>query len=74
MGSTSELVIVGVVVSVALVWAGRSVWRSLHKTGGCSSCSTSGDCPLVKDPEALINLSDIPTDCEKTTFTESHPR
>jgi hypothetical protein len=70
MSSIFEMVIVGVVVAVALVWAGRAAWRSFRKTGGCSSCSSSGECPLVKDPDAPISLTDIATDCDKIDSTE----
>lgn len=70
MGSTFEMVIVGVVVAVALAWAGRAAWRSFRKTGGCSSCASSGDCPAVRDSETPIHLTDIATDCDKSDSIE----
>lgn len=57
MGSTLEMVIVGVVVGAALVWAGIAGWRSVRQQGTCSSCGSSGDCPIAKDPDALTELA-----------------
>ena len=70
MGSTFELVAVGVVVFAALIWAGRAVWRSVRKQGVCSSCGSSGECPLAGNPEALADLGrqgklDQPTSCQE---------
>ena len=48
MGSALEMAVVGVVVAGALVWAARSSWRSVKKQGVCSSCGSSGDCPVAK--------------------------
>lgn len=57
MSSTVEMVIVAVVVAVALAWAGRSAWRSWRKQGVCSSCGSSGECPVAGNPDALAELS-----------------
>jgi hypothetical protein len=57
MSSTVEMLIVGGVVAVALAWAGRAAWRSWRKQGVCSSCGSSGDCPVAGNPEALSELS-----------------
>lgn len=57
MGTTVEILIVGVMVAVALVWAGRVAWRSWRKQGVCSSCGSSGECPVAGNPEALAELS-----------------
>lgn len=74
MSSTFEMVIVGVVVAVALIWAGRAAWRSFRKTGGCSSCASSGECPALKDSETPISLTDIATDCDRIDSTEPAQR
>ena len=42
-----ETVVVGVAVAGAGAWAVRALVRSLKKPGGCSSCASSGGCPLV---------------------------
>ena len=57
MGSTLEMAVIGVVVAVALAWAIRAGWKSVKTKGGCSSCGSAGECPLVGDPEALAELS-----------------
>jgi hypothetical protein len=51
MGGSWDLVIVGLLVAGAGVWAVRALVRSLKKPGGCSSCGSSGACPLVKGPD-----------------------
>ncbi len=56
MGSTVEMIVVGVVVAVAAIWAGRAIWRSVKKQGVCSSCASSGECPLAGNPDALTEL------------------
>ena len=52
-----ETAIIGVLVLTALAWAGRATYRSVKLTGGCSSCGSSGECPLVKNPKALAELT-----------------
>lgn len=47
-----EAVVVGLLVAGAGAWAVRALVRSLRKPGGCSSCGSSGDCPLVNLPGA----------------------
>jgi hypothetical protein len=48
MGGTIEILIVLAVVAVAVFWALRALIRTVRKTGGCSSCASSGDCPAAK--------------------------
>ena len=57
MGSTLEMMVVGVVVAIALAWAGRAIWKSVKSKGVCSSCGSAGECPLVGNPDALAELS-----------------
>ena len=57
MGSTLEMIVIGVVVTAALVWVARASWKSVKSKGGCSSCGSAGECPFVGDPEALAELS-----------------
>jgi len=56
MGSTVEMIVVGVVVAVAAAWASRAIWRSVKKQGVCSSCASSSECPLAGNPDALTEL------------------
>lgn len=56
MSSTVEMLIVGGVVAVALAWAGRAAWRSWRKQGVCSSCGSSGECPVAGNPDALVEI------------------
>jgi hypothetical protein len=56
MSLTLEYVIVGLVVFATVVWAVRALLKTLRKTGGCSSCATSGDCPVARDPELISDL------------------
>jgi len=51
-----ETIIIGVLVLGAAIWAVRAAWQSVTHAGGCSSCSSSGDCPLMKNPDALFDL------------------
>ena len=50
-----EIVATVVIVSIALVWAGFKIWRSLKtdeaKTGcesGCAVSSACGSCPVIE--------------------------
>jgi hypothetical protein len=52
-----EAITIGVLVLTALIWAGRAAYRSVKHNGGCSSCASSGECPLVKNPDALAELT-----------------
>ena len=56
MNPTLEYVIVGAVVLATMAWAGRALVRTIRTTGGCSSCATSDDCPVNKDPELISDL------------------
>ena len=66
-----ETLVIGGLVAGTLFWAARSAYRAVKHTGGCSSCSSSGECPLVENPEALTELSRQ----SRTTPREScHPQ
>jgi hypothetical protein len=52
-----ETVVVGLAVAGAVAWAGRSGWKSVKSQGVCSSCGSSGECPIAKNPGALAELS-----------------
>ena len=51
-----EIIVVILVVAVAAVWSGRSIWRSARAGKICSSCSESGSCPLAGNPEHLNEI------------------
>lgn len=51
-----DTILMMVVVALAALWAGRSIWRAAHGGTGCSSCASSGTCPLVNNPEKLEEL------------------
>ncbi len=57
MGSTLEMIIIGVAVATALVWAVRAGWKSVKSKGVCSSCGSADECPLVNNPDILAELS-----------------
>jgi len=56
MGSTLEMIIIGVAVATALVWAVRAGWKSVKSKGACSSCASSGECPIANNPAILAEL------------------
>ena len=56
MGGTLEMTIVTVTVGGALIWAAFAGWRAVKKQGACSSCGSSGECPIADNPEALAEL------------------
>ena len=56
MSTLGETILVVVIVAVALVWAGRAIWRSVSGKDKCSSCGSSGDCPLVNNPDLIEEL------------------
>ena len=67
MGSPLEWGIVAVIVLATLLWALRGLMRTMKRTGGCSSCATSGDCPVAKDPDLITDLLDATRDdCGRT--------
>ena len=37
----------------------RALIRTVRRTGGCSSCATSGDCPVNKDPDLISDLLEV---------------
>lgn len=42
-----EIVVVAAAVAVAAVWALRGLWQSARKRQVCSSCASSGGCPMA---------------------------
>ena len=56
MNQVMEMIVVGAAVTVAVVWAGRAGWRSWRKQGVCSSCGSSGGCPVAGNPEAMAEI------------------
>jgi hypothetical protein len=65
MNVTADIVIVGIVVAGALLWAVRAAYRTWKSQGACSSCGSSGDCPVAKNPKLLEDL----TSGKSTEFT-----
>ncbi|HPF69505.1 MAG TPA: FeoB-associated Cys-rich membrane protein [Candidatus Krumholzibacteria bacterium] len=47
-----ETIIVGVIVAVAAAFALRGAVRSARRKQVCSTCGSSGSCPLVKGTTA----------------------
>jgi len=50
-----EIIATAVIVSIALVWAGIQIWRSLKRDkakadcgSGCAVSSACGSCPVVE--------------------------
>lgn len=54
--STDLLIVVGV-VAAAVLWAARAAYRTWRAQGTCSSCGSSGDCPVARNPELLADLT-----------------
>ena len=59
MNPILEYLIVGAVVLLAVFWAVRAGMRTVRKTGACSSCASSGDCPATKDPALISDLMEL---------------
>jgi hypothetical protein len=66
-----EAIVIGTVVLVAVLWAVRAAYRSVNSSGGCSSCSSSGECPLVNNPDALAELT---RQGQATPLESCHPQ
>lgn len=68
MNINAETLVVISVVGAAMLWGIRSIYRSYKKGTVCSSCSDSGDCPLTKPGQELIDLKDLGTsqNCQKS--------
>lgn len=69
MSSGWEVVAIVAVVAAAGAWAVRALVRSLKKPGGCSSCASSGACPLVKGMGAERTRAECSTEgagCSET--------
>lgn len=48
MGGVSwEIVVVVAVVAAAVIWAVHGVWRAIRRRQVCTSCASSGGCPLA---------------------------
>lgn len=47
MAALWETLAVGAVVGGAVLWAWRGLWRAAREKKVCSTCGSSGDCPLV---------------------------
>lgn len=63
MGSLWETLAVVAVVGAAAIWAGRSLWRAVRQKKVCSTCGSSGDCPLVNGkgfPRRETPAADVP--------------
>ncbi len=42
-----EVFVIVIVVLGAVGWALRAAYRAVKQTGGCTSCSSAAECPLV---------------------------
>lgn len=71
MSAGFEAIVIGAVVFVALLWAARAAYRSVKNSGGCSSCASSGECPLANNPEALAELT---RQGQATPLESCHPQ
>jgi hypothetical protein len=54
---SADQIIMGVIVLAACLWAGKAIYGTVKNKSVCSDCSTSGDCPLVTDPDAMARLA-----------------
>jgi len=54
MGGLWENVAVGVIVGLALIWAVWGLVRQGRAKKVCSSCSSSGECPLVNTDQTAV--------------------
>ncbi len=54
---TADRIIMGVIVLAAGAWAVRAIYRAVKNKSVCSDCSSTGDCPLSNNPEALAQLA-----------------
>jgi len=68
MSSLVETIVVGVVVAVAGVWAVGAVWRAVRGGKGCSTCSSSEDCPMVEQQNKKITELNKLEQCGPKTF------
>jgi hypothetical protein len=57
MDFSTDLLIVAGVVAGAVLWAARAAYRTWKAQGTCSSCGSSGECPVAKNPELLADLA-----------------
>ena len=46
-GVSWEIVAVVAVVAASVIWAVRGVWRATRQKKICTSCASSGGCPLA---------------------------
>lgn len=54
---TAERIIMGVIVVGACLWAARAIYKAVKTKNLCPDCSSSGDCPLSSNPEAMAKLA-----------------
>ncbi len=71
MNGGIEAIVIGVVVLGAILWATRAAYRSVKNSGACSSCASSGECPLANNPEALAELT---RQGQATPLESCHPQ
>jgi len=55
-----EILVVGGIVAVALLWAARGIWRATRSRRICSSCASSGGCPVANG----TSLQPLGSECE----------
>ena len=54
---TADRIVMGIIVLAAGFWAIRAVYTAAKNKSVCSDCSSSGDCPLTSNPDALAQLA-----------------
>ena len=56
-----DVIVVGVIVAGAMVWAARGIWRAARREKtGCADCASDGGCP-AQDPETGAPKTDCGT-------------
>ena len=65
MSHLTETILVGVIVGVALAGFVIRLRRARRKGTACSSCASSGDCPLVKADGSVMDLTTL--ECREST-------
>lgn len=74
MSNSLETIIIAALGLGTLLWAVVSVYRSVRKVGGCSSCASSGDCPAVNGSGELVDLSELSPGTLQNTPCSTPPR
>jgi len=67
MSSLTETIVIGISVAVAAAWAVRAIWRAVRGGKACSSCSSSGDCPLINQKQNLAKMGQL-DQCGPNTY------